>query len=155
MGIRPRGVAMLLSGSAFAALPFLAGQQPAGAAVSHDNRSASLMFLDTAGHSVTCTLTDNSTHNTDQPNNPFALAEGSISGGSECSGFLTVVINFNDVQGTLRGALAEAQVQSGQTVPLFVSGAYTSINTSATIRFDSCDVQMNENCVLGVTTSPK
>ncbi|MDQ6696198.1 MAG: hypothetical protein M3Z46_01905 [Actinomycetota bacterium] len=140
---------MLLAGLAVAGLPLLASQQPAGATTTTDTKSGSLMFVDFNGHFESCTLTNQSTHDTDDPNHPTAKVTGSTSNG--CTGPMSLTINFTDKDGA-KQSVTTSSGNDSQSITAVVSGATTSVTTTASVTFNGCDVQQ---CSLQVSAAPK
>ena len=75
--------AVIAAVALFAAVaPFAAGQLPATAAQSTVHSQAALTFIDINGATVTCTIYNDSTHNTDNPNQPYVTVGSGESGSS-------------------------------------------------------------------------
>ena len=152
MGKRLRAAAMAGAGLALTALPVLVSQQPAGAGT--DTKTRALTFQGFSGGAITCSLTNDSSHDTGEPDAPFAHVFASASGGSNCSGIMTIVIAFKDKQGVGR-RIETGSADVVQHLNAYVEGAYTSVQTHADITFASCDPDHSATCDLSVPTSPK
>ncbi len=148
--MRLRGAAMALAGLAAAGFPLLCGAPPAGATTTADTKSGSLTFEDFRGFSDTCTLTNQSTHDTDDPKHATATAAGSTDSG--CEGQMSVTINFTDKNGLKQSVMSSTGAYSSQFINAMVSGAATSVSTTVSITFSACVSQI---CSLQVTAAPK
>src|SRR4051794_17653808 len=109
MGTRTRGFALAGARLLTAAAPFILMQEPAGAAVNDDNKSAQLTFAAYGGGAVTCTVYNSSNHDT---TNKTATASGSSYGPSQCydagSTYYTVTVSAKDENGVTHSTTASA-----------------------------------------------
>jgi hypothetical protein len=144
---------MFGAGLALVGLPLVVSQQPAGAGT--DTKTRALTFQAFSGQAVTCSLTNSSNHDTGEPDAPFATVFASVSGGSNCSGLMTIVIAFKDKQGVGRRMEAGSSPDFVLHLSAYVEGAYTAVNTHADITFANCDPDHSATCELSVPTSPK
>lgn len=96
---------------------------------------------------------DNSNHNTDDPNQPYALADVGVGGDGGCAraAHVTVTIAYDDKGGAHRTAFAAAFDAVGTQV----TGAYTHVRTTATVHHNNCDSARSASCDATVSTAPK
>jgi hypothetical protein len=145
-----RSAAMLVAGLAVAGLPFLFSVQPAAAMTTTATKSGSLSFVNYLGYSEFCTLTNQSTHDTDDPNHSTASVTGST--GSGCEGQMSVTINFTDKSGLKQSVTSSSGAFDSQSISAMVSGAATSVSTTVSITFSEC---VGGPCSLQVSAAPK
>jgi hypothetical protein len=102
--------------------PLGVGQLPASAAQSTVHSQAALTFVDTNGATVTCTVFNDSTHNTDNPSQPYVTVtsgESGMSGSCIDLVLVTITVTYKDKTGTVRTSTFSsfATARPGSRVP--------------------------------------
>ena len=144
---------MMATGVGVAFAPF-AVATPAGAASNHVDAQASLTFVTTSGATVTCTVLNSTTHNTDNPNQPYTATGSGESGcASECFDFvlLSTTITYKDKSGALQTASYDAFATGSSKV----TGTYSAITTSVTADYFDCDASRSATCLSTAIAHPK
>jgi hypothetical protein len=137
-----------------AAAPVAAMQQPAAAAQNSVEGTASLTFVTDTGGVATCTVTDDATHNTDDPNQPYIIMTSGLSGGdSACFDFvsLTITVSYKDKGGVRRTAVSNGFATSS----LQIGGVYSGITTSVRADFFGCNPSASATCNTTAVANPK
>ena len=128
--------------------PLLAGLQPAGAVVNEDEPSAQITFFDYSGSQSTCTVVNDSRHDTTAHT---ASAYGVIYGPDDCHNpyaYLTITVTGKDENGASHTATGSGY-SDNYTVAL--DHAVSSIHTTVDVRFQNC----TSSCEVAVPASPK
>jgi hypothetical protein len=145
---------MTAAGLATAATPVLFGQEVAGAAVTSAEDTKALTFISDSGESVTCGVTLNAFHNTDDSSQPkLEWWMGASADGQGCFDDLGVVINatYKDREGVTR----TLQYGSDNLTGGWVTGAYSATSVRAQVWWHHCDQLPTATCTVTVTASPK
>lgn len=144
---------MTAAGLATAALPLLFGQQVAGAAVTTAQDEQGLTFVTGTGQTITCTSSLETTHNTDNANQPRLEWRTLLSGAQACFEAIAtdITATYKDSEGVTRTLHSGARsVTAGS-----VSGAYTATSVRADVHFFNCEPQQSASCDVTLTASPK
>lgn len=152
MGTRLRKTRLAASGVLLAAVPVAMMQQPAAAAETTDFTFASVTFIPVGGGAATCRIDNNSTHNTDDPNQPYVEVQVVLEGGGPCISNVgtTITISYKD-KGGVRRTASSGQLNGGT---LKVEGAYSSITTTAHAQYFSCS-SSSASCEATAVAHPK
>ena len=132
--------------------PLLASQQPAGAVVNEDEPSAQLTFVDYGGSAATCTLVNDSRHDTSAHS---ASAYGVIYGPSDChypNTYLTITVTGKDEKGVSHTA---SGVGYSDNFSVVLDHAVSSVRTTVDVRFQDCNPNTSASCELAVSAAPK
>ena len=154
MKTRARRSVLAAAALCVAVVPLAAGQLPASAAQTSVHSQAALTFVDINGATVTCTIFNDSTHNTDNPNQPYATVGGGESGASNsCFDLvlMTLTIRYKDKNGTVR----TSSFSSFATGAARVEGAYSAITTSVKAEYFDCDSSRSATCQITASAAPK
>ncbi|MDQ6695834.1 MAG: hypothetical protein M3Z46_00055 [Actinomycetota bacterium] len=135
-----------------AVAPLLAVQQPAGAVNNDDDQSGQLTFVDYSGNAATCTLVNDSHHDT---NAHSASAYAVLYGTADChypNAYLILTVVGNDENGVSHTATGTGY-SDNFTVTL--DHAVSSIRTFADVHFQNCNPNTSASCALAVGAAPK
>ncbi len=146
-----RGIALAAVALMAAVAPLLASQQPAGAANNDDNQSRQISFVDYGGIGATCTVVNDSHHNTTAHT---ASAYAVLYGTSACHDpniYLVLTVTGKDETGVSHTATGTGY-SDNFTVTL--DHAVSSVQTTAEVHFETCNSNVNL-CVLTVPAAPK
>jgi hypothetical protein len=148
-----RRVALAAAGLATAAAPLLLGQEVAGAAATEAHDEQALTFVTSTDETITCTVSVDAFHNTDNANQPTLAFVTGISEPEACFESLTTVLtaSYKDSEGVTRTVNYEAGGTTGGTI----TGAYTATSVRAAVHFNNCDPNESASCDVTVTASPK
>jgi hypothetical protein len=134
-----------------AVAPLLAGQQLAGAAVNEDQPSAQITFVDYGGSQATCTLVNDSRHDTSAHT---ASVYAVLYGTADCHNpniYLILTVTSKDEKGVSHTASGTGYSDN------FGAGldhAVSSVRTTAEVHFQNCNPNIS-SCVLTVPAAPK
>ncbi len=110
--------------------------------------------VSTSGATVTCTVFNSTTHNTDNPNQPYtAVTSGESGMSSDCfsSVLVTMTLKYKDKSGVQR----TASFSTFGTGSSQVAGTYPAISTSVTANYLNCDPSRSATCEITAFANPK
>jgi hypothetical protein len=150
---RRRRMAMAAAGVVAATSPVLFLQQPAGAAVTRDDKTGSLQYVTTGGATVRCDVWLYATHDTDNPNRPVFNIGMAIGGSPGCNDAVNTftTATYRDADGVTRTTHAYADGLGGLTI----EGAYTGTTGTVQFSFLDCSEAQSASCAISLTGSPK
>lgn len=133
--------------------PILIGQQPAGAAVQHFDKSADFSFGDNHDLLVNCGFgviaTFDTTAKTLDVGSTFS---GSGSLGSECLDATSAfIIDYRDSHGNAQ----HFEVTANSTGHIKASNVASNVNVTLSVHFQQCNPDTNVTCTGTVVTAPK
>ena len=132
----------------------LAVQASPAVATSSASSSQALTFVTDGGATVTCTVRNDTTYNTDNANQPFVTTASGESGqSSACFDFVLfdIAISYKDKSGVRR----TASFSSFDTGFAKVEGTYSPVTTTVTATYFDCDETQSAACTASARTSPK
>ena len=145
---------MAIAGLATAASPFLIGQQAAGAAVTQAGDSQTRNLVTDAGGVMRCSVGLDTTHNTDNADQPFFEFVAIVGGDGACTDSVSHegTARYRDEGGRLRTTRFVGYLALGGNI----QGAYTSTSVTVVSSFDNCfEINGSADCQITVTASPK
>jgi len=148
---------MLAAGATLAFAPLVAAAGRAEAARYEADSTHSITFVDISGQTATCTLTNFTTHNTDNADQPKVTVEigldGSGTGRGSCFAdvYLTTKVSYKDKSGVLRTATFSAFGPGSTTV----EGTYSPITATVTAIYFNCNADVSATCNSAAQSAPK
>jgi hypothetical protein len=145
---------MAIAGLATAASPFLIGQQAAGAAVTRAGDFQTRNLVTDAGGVMRCSVGLETTHNTDNADQPFFEFVAIVGGDGGCTDSVSHAgtARYRDEGGRLRTTRFGGYLALAGNI----QGAYTSTSVTVVSTFINCDESNGTaDCQVTVTASPK